>query len=147
MAICFSDEILMAKTCDDTEKHAKIKVFFLFLFFIFLFSLFLLFPVLFFFWFWFFPFLFLFFLQGCAKTHQNIFRHKSVNFILPDHSLSPDTQPDIIPLTPRNPAPRLITTVFRKEMRVISPSPAQPIRQKEAYQCRYSPPRGQSLRQ
>ncbi|MCM4819108.1 hypothetical protein MMS46_28550, partial [Escherichia coli] len=28
----------MAKTCDDTEKHAKIKVFFLFLFFIFLFS-------------------------------------------------------------------------------------------------------------
>ncbi len=24
-------------------------------------------------------------------------------------------------------------------MRVISPSPAQPIRQKEAYQCRYSP--------
>ena len=78
MAICFSDEILMAKTCDDTEKTAKIEVFFLFLFFIFLFSLFLLFPVLFFFWFWFFPFLFLFFLQGCDQTHQNIFATKAL---------------------------------------------------------------------
>ena len=85
MAICFSDEILMAKTCDDTEKTAKIEVFFLFLFFIFLFSLFLLFPVLFFFWFWFFPFLFLFFLQGCAKTPKH-FSPQKHPIILPDQS-------------------------------------------------------------
>ena len=33
-----------------------------------------------------------------------------------EQSPRPDTQPDIIPLTPRHPSPRLITTVFRKKI-------------------------------
>jgi len=62
----FSDEILMAKTCDDTEKHAKIEVFFLFLFLFFHF-LFLLFSGFSSFWFWLFPFYFYSFFRVVLK--------------------------------------------------------------------------------